>query len=186
MLLVKGATRLQLPYVCCQVPLSRCQTTPFLTRINRIALLMQRMGEVPGTYIAGALIPALIIAILFYFDHTVSAQMAQLAEFNLRKPPAYHYDLFLLGWMTLLCGLLGLPPVNGVLPQVCPVAHNRLKPLFVLESVREEEAARLLVLQHAISGLMVPAGTLAHQEPDHAEAADGACCRTSRYGSLHP
>ena len=76
------------------------------------------MGQVPGSYIAGALIPALLIAILFYFDHTVSAQMAQLAEFNLQKPPAYHYDLFLLGWMTLLCGLLGLPPVNGVLPQV--------------------------------------------------------------------
>lgn len=79
---------------------------------------MQQMGEVPGSYVAGALIPALLIAILFYFDHTVSAQMAQLEEFNLQKPPAYHYDLFLLGWMTLLCGLIGLPPVNGVLPQV--------------------------------------------------------------------
>ena len=113
-----------------------CRPPPFKSMINRVALVMQRMGEVPGTYIAGALIPALIIAILFYFDHTVSAQMAQLAEFNLRKPPAYHYDLFLLGWMTLLCGLLGLPPVNGVLPQVCRVAHDRLTTLFVMESAR--------------------------------------------------
>lgn len=80
--------------------------------------IVQEMGQVPGSYIAGALIPALLIAILFYFDHTVSAQMAQLDEFNLQKPSAYHYDLFLLGWMTLSCGLLGLPPVNGVLPQV--------------------------------------------------------------------
>lgn len=85
------------------------------------------MGEVPGSYVAGALIPALLIAILFYFDHTVSAQMAQLDEFNLRKPPAYHYDLFLLGWMTLLCGLIGLPPVNGVLPQA---NHEPLKSLI--------------------------------------------------------
>ena len=81
-------------------------------------MLAQEMSQVPGTYIAAALIPALIIAVLFYFDHTVSAQMAQLEEFNLRKPPAYHYDLLLLGFMTLLCGLIGLPPVNGVLPQV--------------------------------------------------------------------
>ena len=123
-----------------------CRPLPFASMIIRVALLVQRMGEVPGTYIAGALIPALIIAILFYFDHTVSAQMAQLAEFKLRKPPAYHYDLFLLGWMTLLCGLLGLPPVNGVLPQVCHVAHDRLEPLFMLGVVREEEAALLLAV----------------------------------------
>jgi len=76
------------------------------------------MGQVPGTYVAAALVPALLIAILFYFDHTVSAQMSQLDEFGLRRPPAYHCDLFLLGLMTLLCGLIGLPPVNGVLPQV--------------------------------------------------------------------
>ena len=37
----------------------------------------QRMGEVPGTYIAGALVPALIITVLFYFDHSVSSQLAQ-------------------------------------------------------------------------------------------------------------
>lgn len=78
------------------------------------------MGAVPGSYIAAALVPALMISILFYFDHTVSAQLAQLEEFNLYKPAAYSYDLFLLGWMTIGCGLLGLPPVNGVLPQVCP------------------------------------------------------------------
>ncbi len=35
------------------------------------------MGRVPGVYIAGALVPALIITILFYFDHSVSSQLAQ-------------------------------------------------------------------------------------------------------------
>ncbi|CAI8619197.1 unnamed protein product [Vicia faba] len=34
-----------------------------------------------------------------------------------KKPSAYHYDVFLLGIMTLICGLLGLPPSNRVLPQ---------------------------------------------------------------------
>ncbi|KAK2421179.1 Boron transporter 4 [Trifolium repens] len=43
--------------------------------------------------------------------------MAQQKEFNLKKPSAYHYDILLLGFMTLLCGLIGLPPSNGVLPQ---------------------------------------------------------------------
>lgn len=37
----------------------------------------QRMGEVPGPYVAAALLPAAIIAALFWFDHGVSSQMAQ-------------------------------------------------------------------------------------------------------------
>jgi hypothetical protein len=57
--------------------------------------------------------------LLFFFDHSVSSQMAQQPEFNLQKPSAYHYDFCLLGIMTLGCGLIGVPPVNGVLPQVC-------------------------------------------------------------------
>lgn len=36
------------------------------------------MGEVPGTYIAAALVPAILITILFYFDHSVSSQLAQV------------------------------------------------------------------------------------------------------------
>ncbi|KAF6157032.1 hypothetical protein GIB67_041493 [Kingdonia uniflora] len=40
-----------------------------------------------------------------------------LQEFNLKKPSAYHYDILLLGFMVLLCALIGLPPSNGVLPQ---------------------------------------------------------------------
>ena len=58
------------------------------------------MGQVSGKYVAAALIPALIIVVLFFFDHNVSSQMAQLPEFNLKKPPAYHYDFALLAFMV--------------------------------------------------------------------------------------
>ncbi len=44
--------------------------------------------------------------------------MMQAPEFNLKKPPAYNYDFALLGVITAAFGLIGLPPVNGVLPQV--------------------------------------------------------------------
>ena len=44
----------------------------------------QDMGNIGGAYIAGALVPAVIITVLFYFDHNVSSQMAQQADFNLR------------------------------------------------------------------------------------------------------
>lgn len=60
----------------------------------------QEMHKVPPVYIGIALIPALMIAILYYFDHCVSAQLAQQKEFNLVKPPSYHYDLLLLSVMV--------------------------------------------------------------------------------------
>ncbi|GMH43262.1 hypothetical protein BSKO_11184 [Bryopsis sp. KO-2023] len=73
--------------------------------------------EIDGWLIPAAMVPGFIIAALFYFDHNVSAQLAQQKEFDLKKPPAYNYDFLLLGGMTVMCGLLGIPPVNGVLPQ---------------------------------------------------------------------
>ncbi|KAL5859306.1 hypothetical protein ACOSQ4_000602 [Xanthoceras sorbifolium] len=79
--------------------------------------VIKDMLEVPVFYIIGAFIPATMIAVLYYFDHSVASQLAQQKEFNLRKPSSYHYDLLLLGFLTLLCGLIGIPPSNGVIPQ---------------------------------------------------------------------
>jgi hypothetical protein len=76
-----------------------------------------QMRKIPGKYIAAALVPGLIIAVLFYFDHNVSSQLAQQEEFNLKRPTAYNWDLFLLGIITITFGVLGLPPINGVIPQ---------------------------------------------------------------------
>ena len=64
------------------------------------------MAHVPLLYIIGAFIPATMIAVLYYFDHSVASQLAQQKEFNLRKPPSFHYDLLLLGFL------------------VCPDEHN--------------------------------------------------------------
>ncbi|RDX81431.1 putative boron transporter 2, partial [Mucuna pruriens] len=79
--------------------------------------VVKEMLNVPPLYIIGAFIPATMIAVLYYFDHSVASQLAQQKEFNLRKPPSYHYDLLLLGFLTILCGLIGIPPSNGVIPQ---------------------------------------------------------------------
>ncbi|CAL4898616.1 unnamed protein product [Urochloa decumbens] len=79
--------------------------------------VIKDMTHVPLLYIIGAFIPATMIAVLYYFDHSVASQLAQQKEFNLRKPPSFHYDLLLLGFLTLLCGLIGIPPSNGVIPQ---------------------------------------------------------------------
>lgn len=79
--------------------------------------VVKEMLQVPPIYIIGAFIPATMIAVLYYFDHSVASQLAQQKDFNLKKPSCYHYDLLLLGFLTILCGLIGIPPSNGVIPQ---------------------------------------------------------------------
>ena len=44
--------------------------------------------------------PALMVAGLYFFDHSVASQLAQQKEYNLKKPSAYHYDIFVLGVMV--------------------------------------------------------------------------------------
>lgn len=83
---------------------------------------------------------ALLLTILFWFDHngriifqnsseiglraswltscrTVSSLIAQGTEFPLRKPPGFHWDIFLLGLTTGVAGILGIPFPNGLIPQ---------------------------------------------------------------------
>ncbi|CAN4099307.1 unnamed protein product [Withania somnifera] len=79
--------------------------------------VIKEMMHVPPLYIVGAIIPATMIAVLYYFDHSVASQLSQQKEFNLKKPSSYHYDLLLLGFLVIICGLLGIPPSNGVIPQ---------------------------------------------------------------------
>ncbi|KAG4126884.1 hypothetical protein ERO13_D10G183301v2 [Gossypium hirsutum] len=61
--------------------------------------VIKDMGKVPIMYIFVAIIPAVMIAGLYFFDHSVASQMAQQKEFNLKIPSAYHYDILLLGVM---------------------------------------------------------------------------------------
>lgn len=78
---------------------------------------VNEMEELSGYAIGIAVVPALIITVMNVFDHNVSAQLAQVQEFKLKKPHAYHWDFFLQGLMTALCGACGILPVNGVIPQ---------------------------------------------------------------------
>lgn len=48
---------------------------------------------------------------------TVSSLIAQGTEFPLRKPPGFHWDIFLLGLTTGVAGILGIPFPNGLIPQ---------------------------------------------------------------------
>ena len=81
---------------------------------------------------------AVLLTILFYFDHNVSSLIAQGTEFPLRKPAGFHWDLFLLGLTTGIAGLLGIPFPNGLIPQA-PFHTNSL---CVTRQVSDESETR--------------------------------------------
>lgn len=60
---------------------------------------------------------ALLLTILFLFDHNVSSLICQGSEFPLKKPSSFHWDFLLLGITTGLAGILGIPAPNGLIPQ---------------------------------------------------------------------
>ncbi|WCJ40630.1 HCO3- transporter family [Euphorbia peplus] len=111
--------------------------------------VIKDMGNVPAAYVFAAIIPALMIAGLYFFDHSVAAQLAQQKEFNLKNPSSYHHDILLLAFMTLLCGLIGLPPSNGVLPQ-SPM-HTKSLAVLKTQLIRKKmvESAKESIKQEA-------------------------------------
>lgn len=78
---------------------------------------------------------AILLTILFWFDHNVSSLIAQGTEFPLRKPAGFHWDIFLLGLTTGVAGLLGIPFPNGLIPQ----APFHTTSLCVTRTVSDED-----------------------------------------------
>jgi boron transporter len=64
--------------------------------------------------IFGALFSAFM---LYLLDHNISSTLTESPKYNLKKPSAYHWDFFVLGLTIVPCGILGLPPGSGLIPQ---------------------------------------------------------------------
>ncbi|KAI7754073.1 hypothetical protein M8C21_009588 [Ambrosia artemisiifolia] len=157
----------------------------------------KEMLNVTPVYIVGAFIPATMIAVLYYFDHSVASQLAQQKEFNLKKPSSYHYDLLLLGFLTLLCGLLGIPPANGVIPQspmhtksLATLKHQLLRRKLVdtaRTSINKNSNLSELYenMQHAYNEMQTP---LAYQIPSSLglkELKESTIQQASSGGCIH-
>lgn len=76
-----------------------------------------RFWELPVSWIFAAIIPGAIITVLFFFDHEISSIICTLPRYGTKKPTGFAWDIALLGCTTAVCGILGIPPANGLLPQ---------------------------------------------------------------------
>ncbi|PWY96474.1 hypothetical protein BO94DRAFT_529860 [Aspergillus sclerotioniger CBS 115572] len=73
--------------------------------------------HLPVGWVFAAIVPGIIITILFFFDHEVSSIICTIDRYGTKKPGGFAWDIVLLGTTTALCGILGIPPANGLLPQ---------------------------------------------------------------------
>jgi len=87
-----------------------------------------------------------LLTILFWFDHNVSSLIAQGTEFPLRKPPGFHWDIFLLGLTTVIAGFLGIPFPNGLIPQ----APFHTAALCVTKSKTDSDGKITRVVDHVV------------------------------------
>ena len=76
-----------------------------------------RFWHLPVGWVFAAIMPGFIITVLFFFDHEVSSIICTIDRYGTKKPSGFAWDIVLLGMTTALCGILGIPPANGLLPQ---------------------------------------------------------------------
>eukprot|EP00967_Tisochrysis_lutea_P051681 scaffold63903_cov17-Tisochrysis_lutea.AAC.1 len=120
-------------------------TTPLSWQVTDTWHVAKKMGDVPGPLIATALIPAIIIAILFWFDHGVSIKLGMPKELNLQKPPAYAWDQLVLSVAMIITALLGCPVPNAAIPQspMHTYALSRMRMHAEMDDRRQARKGRL-------------------------------------------
>ncbi|KAM6523679.1 hypothetical protein FSOLCH5_004296 [Fusarium solani] len=96
-----------------------------------------RFWDLPVEWIFLSIIPGAIVTVLFFFDHEISSIICTVKRYGTKKPGGYAWDIVLLGTTTIICGILGIPPANGLLPQA-PL-HSESLMHYVLESPPAEE-----------------------------------------------
>ncbi|KAL8823507.1 MAG: hypothetical protein Q9191_005793 [Dirinaria sp. TL-2023a] len=99
-------------------------------------------------WIFAAIIPGLIITVLFFFDHEVSCIICTTSRYGTKKPAGFAWDIALLGCTTALCGILGIPPANGLLPQAPlhseSLLHNEKEETRSSVQIDEEPEVRVV------------------------------------------
>lgn len=107
-----------------------------------------KFWQVPVSWVFLSIIPGAIITILFYFDHEISSIICTAERYGVRKPGGFAWDIVLLGSTTIVCGILGIPPANGLLPQA-PLHSESL-----LHHANEEAGeAQGLFIDHRSAGI---------------------------------
>lgn len=56
-----------------------------------------------------AILPALLVTVLIFFDQNITARLVNKNDNRLEKGPGYHLDMLVVGGLVMVCSLFGLP-----------------------------------------------------------------------------
>ncbi|XP_048578952.1 band 3 anion transport protein isoform X2 [Nematostella vectensis] len=132
---------------------------------------MGLVDSMKAGWVFAAIIPALFVGILLFMETELTGVLINKKENCLQKRPGYNMDLLLMGVITLICSLFGLP-------WMCPatvrsVSHfNALsvwstshapgeKPYLV--EVREQRITNILI--HVLTGMSILLAPVLHHVP---------------------
>jgi boron transporter len=100
------------------VPVARLAVpAAFATTTGRSWVVFDQLNSLPVGYCFAAIIPAIVLTGLVFFDNNVSSLLAQQEQFGLKKPSSYNLDFAVLGIITIVCAFFGVPIPNGLIPQ---------------------------------------------------------------------
>ena len=114
-------------------------SVPFRPSSPDRAEFLVRFWHLPVKWIFAAIVPGLIITILFFFDQEISTIICTSDRYGIKKPRGFAWDIVLLGTTTAICGVLGLPPANGLLPQAPLHSESLLHTQKKTLSVKSEQ-----------------------------------------------
>ncbi|PRD38885.1 UNVERIFIED_CONTAM: Sodium bicarbonate transporter-like protein 11 [Trichonephila clavipes] len=118
--------------------------------------------ELPWTASIAALGMGFALSLLFFMDQNISAAMVNNPCNKLKKGPAYHLDLFVVGVVNGFLSLYGLPWMHGVLPHsplhVRSLAdvEERVEQGHVYEIIVKVRETRVTgIISHILIGLSI-------------------------------
>lgn len=121
------------------------------------------LWNLPTWAILASALPALLCTVLVFLDHNITNRLVNQADHRLRKGPAYHLDLLVVGLLTAALSLFALPwlvaatvrSLNHVraLATVEEVVHRDGSKGERIVAVREQRVTALAI--HLLIGLSV-------------------------------
>jgi len=113
------------------------------------------LGMLPVKYRWLASLPALMVAVLLFFDQNITVRIVNADSNKLTKPTGYHQDLFVVSLLAAGCSLVGFPWL--VAATVRSINHVRANSLY--EDGKDDEASLEFVgcKEQRITGLAIHA-----------------------------
>ncbi|RMG07817.1 MAG: HCO3- transporter [Planctomycetota bacterium] len=127
---------------------------------SKFELALVSIRPLPTWVVFAAAIPAAFLAIMIFLTQQITAKVCNAPDFNLRKGPGYHLDLFVVGILLAFCSLFGLPWMCGAtvrsLNHINALAETKAATgpggaVQAIERVHENRVSGILI--HVLVGL---------------------------------